>query len=75
MAQITPTEAASYLSRWQDVNRQEVAELRSTPLEAKLRQLCALLASRATFPVDPDRDPRAAAVAARWHRIRTHYGG
>lgn len=75
MAQIIPTEATSYLARWQDVNRREAADLRATPLDVKFRQLCALAASRAAFPVDPDRGAGAAAVAARWHRIRIHYGG
>ncbi|MCM2309916.1 MAG: hypothetical protein NDI84_00815 [Steroidobacteraceae bacterium] len=74
MAQITPSQATAYLARWRDVNQQEAADLRNTPLDVKLQQLCALSASRAAFPADPDRDARAAAVAARWCRIRTYYG-
>jgi hypothetical protein len=74
MAQITPQEAASYLERWRQVNRHEVAELRRTPVGQKLKQLCALSASREAFPPDPDRGKQAADVAARWRRIRAHYG-
>jgi hypothetical protein len=75
MTQITPTQAVAYLARWQDVNRREAADLRTTPLDVKFRQLCALSASGSAFPADTDRGARAAEVAARWHRIRTYYGG
>lgn len=75
MAQITPTQAISYLARWQDVNRREAADLRTTPLDVKFAQLCALSASRTAFAADPDRGARDAAVAARWQRIRTYYSG
>ena len=74
MAQITPQQAAEFLARWQQVNRHELAELRGMHFEQKFRQLCALAASRQSFPTDPDRDRRAAEVAARWQLIRAHYG-
>ena len=74
MAQITPTQATAYLARWREVNRREAADLRTTPLEVKFRQLCALTASRAVVPADPDRGASAALVAERWNRIRTYYG-
>jgi hypothetical protein len=74
MAQITSQDAASYLARWRQVYRHEVAELRGTPVDQKLVQLCALLASRDAFPPDPDRASQAAGVASRWRRIRAHYG-
>lgn len=74
MARITPNEARSYLARWQDVNRLEAAGLRTTPLEVKFRQLCALTASRAAFPSDSKRGADAEEVMARWHRIRAYYG-
>jgi hypothetical protein len=74
MARITPTQAINYLARWRDVNRQEAADLCNTPVDVKVRQLCALSASRAVFPADPDRDARAAVLVARWCRIRAYYG-
>jgi hypothetical protein len=74
MPQITRTEANAYLARWREVNRQEAADLRATPLDIKFRQLCALMASRAVVPADPDRGASAALVAERWNRIRTYYG-
>jgi hypothetical protein len=74
MPQITRTEANAYLARWREVNRQEAADLRATPLDIKFRQLCALMASRAVVPADPDRGANAALVAERWNRIRTYYG-
>lgn len=75
MAQITPMQATAYLARWQEVNRQEAADLRTTSMDVKFRQFCALTASRAVVPADPDRGASAAEVAARWHRIRTYFGG
>jgi hypothetical protein len=72
MARITPTEATAYLARWQEVNRQEVADLRTSPLDVKFRQLCALSDSRSAIPADPDREARTAAVAARWRRVRAY---
>ena len=74
MAQITPQEAAEYLARWAQVNRHEVAELRQASIAHKFQQLCALFASRDAFPLDPDREREASEVAARWRRIRNHYG-
>ncbi len=73
MAQITPQEAAAYLARWGQVHRQEIAELRSTSIEQKFRQLCALSASRNIFGIDPDRDRLSDEVAARWQRLRAYY--
>ena len=75
MTQITPTQATAYLARWQEVNRQEADDLRTTPLDVKFRQFCALADSRAVVAADPDRGASAAAVAARWQSIRTYYGG
>jgi hypothetical protein len=74
MAQITPAQATAYLARWREVNRQEADDLRATPLDVKFRQFCALTASRAVVPADPDRSAGAASVAGRWKRIRTYYG-
>jgi len=74
MSQITPTQATAYLARWREVNLQEAADLRATPLDVKFRQFCALTTSRAVVPADPDRGASAALVAERWSRIRTYYG-
>lgn len=74
MAHITPTQATAYLARWREVNRQEADDLRTTPLDVKFRQFCAMTAFRAVVPANPDRSAGAASVAERWNRIRTHYG-
>jgi hypothetical protein len=74
MVQITPQEATAYLARWEQVNRHEIAELRTTPIEQKFQQLCALSASRTGFGIDPNRNRLGAEVATRWQRIRAHYG-
>jgi len=51
-----------------------VAELRQASIEQKFQQLCALFASWDVFPPDPDREREASEPAARWRRIRDHYG-
>jgi hypothetical protein len=47
MAAITPEEARAFADRW---------AARRTPVEKKLMQLCALMASRNLFAVDPERE-------------------
>lgn len=74
MAHLTPKDAEDYRARWDLANRREIAELRTTSIEQKFRQLCALVASRHAFPLDPNREKLNAEVAARWCRIRAYYG-
>jgi hypothetical protein len=49
MASITPAEAHAYFKRWELVKEVELAELRRTSMDTKLRQLSALMASRSFF--------------------------
>jgi hypothetical protein len=49
MAALNPEEVRAYLSRWDLVREREVAELRGTSLDTKLKQLEALVASRHLF--------------------------
>ena len=73
MTAIDPTEAAAYLARWTLVGDREPAELRTTPIEVKFQQLCALFASRALFAPDPSEQADDDAVRSRWVRIRAAY--
>jgi hypothetical protein len=75
MAEITPEQARAYLGRWDLVREAEADALRSTPVEAKLRQLAALMASRHLFASEPDRETHADAVRERWALIRKNLGG
>ncbi|HUN73890.1 MAG TPA: hypothetical protein VMU40_05195 [Steroidobacteraceae bacterium] len=75
MAEITPEQARAYLGRWDLVREAEVDALRRTPVEAKLRQLAALMASRHLFASEPDRETQAGAVRERWALIRKNLGG
>jgi hypothetical protein len=72
---MAPEDAHRYLERWRLVEEQELAELRQTPIEAKARQLSALMASRDLFGEDPHREDGVREVRARWARLRAALGG
>ena len=75
MAPITPAEAKAYFKRWDLVKEIEIAELRSTSMDTKLRQLSALMASRSLFGVDPEREDGTQLVRDRWARLWQALGG
>jgi hypothetical protein len=75
MAGITPDEAQAYLARWRLFRDFEAAELQRTPMETKLRQLAALMASRDLFGPEPDRDTQVRDIRERWVRLRRTLGG
>jgi hypothetical protein len=70
MAAITPEEARAYADRWALVEAFELEELRRMPMDKKLMQLCALMASRNLFATDPEREHGVLAVRERWARLR-----
>lgn len=70
MAGMNPEEVRAYLSRWRLVHEVEVAELRRTSFETKLRQLEALVASRDLFGPDPNRAVEEGEVQRRWAQLR-----
>ena len=72
---MTPDEARAYLKRWELAADAEVRELRRTPIEMKLRQLAALMASRHAFPPELDRESGILAVRERWAHLRQRLGG
>jgi hypothetical protein len=83
---VSDKDALAYLARWQLVRQAEIAELRRTPMDIKLRQLAALMASRGLFHADPKRELQsqqvrervdAAAAGIRWlslssRRVKLH---
>ena len=75
MASITPAEAHAYFERWDLVKEIELAELRRTSMDTKLRQLSALMASRSLFGVDPERESGMQLVRDRWARLWQALGG
>jgi hypothetical protein len=75
MADITPDDARAWFERWKLMSDAEVEELRRTPMEMKLRQLAALMASRHLFGPEPDREAGVLAVRDRWARLRQALGG
>jgi hypothetical protein len=75
MAAITPEEARAYFRRWELVRDVEASELRRTPMETKLRQLAALMASRHVFGPEPDREAETRVVRERWARLRRALSG
>ncbi len=75
MSAMTPEQARAYMRRWDLVRDVEAAELRSTPMETKLRQLATLMRARDVFAPDPDREAEIRAVRERWARLRRALGG
>jgi hypothetical protein len=75
MASITPAEAQAYFKRWELVKEIELAELRRTSMDTKLRQLSALMASRSLFGIDPERENDTQLVRDRWARLWQALGG
>jgi hypothetical protein len=74
MVTMTPEQAQAYLRQWQLLQEVEAAELRSTPMETKLRQLAALMASRDLFGPEPNREAGVQDVRERWARLRQALG-
>jgi hypothetical protein len=72
--QMTKAQARAYQKRWQKVNALERAELRSTSLEVKFRQLAALMASVDAFGWRQALAEGEGEVRERWKRLRSHYG-
>jgi hypothetical protein len=70
MGAINPEEARAYADRWSMAEAFELEELRRTPMEKKLMQLCALMASRGLFADDPEREKGVLEVRERWARLR-----
>jgi hypothetical protein len=70
MVKITLEEARAYTDRWAAVEAFQLEELRRTPMETKLLQLAALMASRDLFAYDAERDKVALEVRKRWARLR-----
>ena len=75
MDAITPEEARAYFRRWQLLREEEARQLARTPMETKLRQLAALMASRHLIGVEPDREAGVEAVRERWARLRQAVSG
>ena len=75
MAAVTPEEARAYFKRWELVRDVEARELRRTPMETKLQQLAALMASRQVFGPEPDREAQIRVVRERWARLRRALSG
>jgi len=71
---ISPEQAAAFRDRWQAVNAAERAELRAMPMEQKLRQLAALMASARGFPTLHAVWEDEAAARERWLRLKLAHG-
>ncbi len=70
MVKITLEEARAYTDRWAAVEAFQLEELRRTPMETKLLQLAALMASRDLFAYHAERDKGVLEVRKRWARLR-----
>jgi hypothetical protein len=70
MSLITPKQAREFRERWRVSREAETAALRESSMEMRLRQLSALIGSRALFGLDPDRERGIEQVRERWAQIR-----
>jgi hypothetical protein len=71
---MTKAEARAWLARWRRVNEIERDELRNTPMEAKLRQLAALMASVNQLGWREDLAAEETQARDRWKQLRRAYG-
>ncbi len=72
---ITKAEMQAFMERWEMVNSREIAELRSTPVEVKLRQLAALMASVDKMGWREKLQEETADVRQKWVRLREKWNG
>ena len=66
-------EARAWVARWKEVESAEIAELRRTPLDVKLRQLDALAQSASLFDWSSD-DRENDRVRELWMLLRQRSG-
>ena len=71
---ITREQAEVFRRRWQMVNDAEKEELRTTPVEVKLRQLAALMASAKALGWDTVPETGEVLGPDLWRRLRQAYG-
>ena len=72
---LTRKEAQAFRRRWEMVNAAEQAELRATPLDDKLRQLAALMASVQSLGWTDVLAKEETEVRVRWNRLRATLNG
>jgi hypothetical protein len=72
---LTRKEARAFRTRWEMVNAAERIELLTTPLDHKLRQLAALMASVQALGWTDALAAEEAEVRARWNRLRAALNG
>jgi len=71
---ISKKEGRAFLRRWRRVNTREIQELRATPMDTKIRQLAALMASVEQLGWTEALREGEAEVRDRWNRLRKAYG-
>ena len=72
---MTRAEARAFRTRWEMVNAAERAELQATPLDRKLHQLAALMASVEPLGWTEALAAEESQVRARWNRLRAIFHG
>lgn len=70
---LTKAEARAFRRRWQRINAREVEELRSTPMDVRLRQFFTLLRWAHQFGWTEALAEDEALVRQRWVRLRKAY--
>jgi len=67
---ITKTQARAWTRRWKLVNKAERQELRTTPIEAKFRQLATMMHTARVLGWKTSTDAETQAVRDRWIRLK-----
>ncbi len=71
MNRITKEQATAFRKRWTLVNDAEIAELLQTPMDEKLQQTAALMATVQAMDWDNAMAPDEVEVWSRWQQLRT----
>jgi hypothetical protein len=67
------TELHDYMERWKRVNEAEKAEIKSNPVEVRIRQTSALLMTAPLFEREDSENSELLRTAALWNRLRKAY--
>jgi hypothetical protein len=70
---ISPEEARAFVKRWEAVNEYELRELRSTPIELKLRQLSAMMTLARRLGWNDVLAAEEETARRRWQQLRQAY--
>ena len=73
MIKLTKKQADAYKKRWQRVESIQTQELRRTPMSLKFKQLCFLMNSFHSMPIDKRREREVKTVRCHWMILKERW--